>query len=363
MMMKPLAVDMAKRLVLLMLLTTLVSTLAEEHEKQLCNSPQFFEVGETATLNCSFPVDYFGIFWYNTADYIFAYPIVYLKDSIKAGEGYESGEFDINDDGSLVILNISLEHDHNFTGTLLESPDSRTIVINVAVFVIVKPSSGFPVIDVCGNDSRICSTKVNDTFELNCFLSNARPPVILKWMQRRAMVDDIILYDDSVVPTGLSYTTRASTISTFSRSSLLMLFVCQAIALPGMLEKNEAMILIQNEGIKTHSTQPIQRHFERNSVLNLECGADNPMYLVWKMKPSYESFFHDILFSVYFNVHFTQIYSHEFTVGNSGTLFLPVVKVEHEGVYRCLYGGYYTDSLATYQISVYGMSLAVLFTV
>lgn len=49
--------------------------------------------------------------------------IIEYQGAVKRGEGYESGMFDVHQNGSLIINNVSLEHDHIFTAIEVRSVD------------------------------------------------------------------------------------------------------------------------------------------------------------------------------------------------------------------------------------------------
>lgn len=100
----------------------------------MCTPLQYAELGETVTLECSFEEDSYGIYWYDTTD-VTENPFLYLDEGVKTGEGYLSGEFDIHANGSLIIKNVSLDHDHVFTVVQLQNEETFIITNNVKVVV------------------------------------------------------------------------------------------------------------------------------------------------------------------------------------------------------------------------------------
>ncbi|KAJ8050835.1 NLR family CARD domain-containing protein 4 [Holothuria leucospilota] len=93
-----------------------ISTCATGSDKdEGCQSPQYVERGDTGIIRCSFQERYIGIYWYDSEDYINEDPILNFQDLAKYGKGYLSGEFDIHPNGSLIIKEVSIQHDHMFT--------------------------------------------------------------------------------------------------------------------------------------------------------------------------------------------------------------------------------------------------------
>lgn len=109
---------------------------------EICNPVQYVERGNRGTIYCSFGEDSHNIFWYDTLD-VSKNPIFYLEDNVKSGEGFTSGEFDIHANGSLIINNVSLGHEHNFTVLQLQRADSYPIVLNIQVVVTGMNTQSF----------------------------------------------------------------------------------------------------------------------------------------------------------------------------------------------------------------------------
>lgn len=86
---------------------------------------------------CHFPDGFSSVHWYNTLNIIDDDPTLnYEGGSIKSGSGYDSGEFDIQFDGSLLINNVTLNHETTFTVTkFTDNEDSpRIYAVDVHTF-------------------------------------------------------------------------------------------------------------------------------------------------------------------------------------------------------------------------------------
>lgn len=99
-----------------------------------CNSKQYLEYGKPGTIQCVF-IDFFGVFWYNSTD-VERTPMLSYKKSEKSGDGFSSKEFDILTNGSLVINNVSLRHDHVISVVMMKTKYADALVVNVSVYVI-----------------------------------------------------------------------------------------------------------------------------------------------------------------------------------------------------------------------------------
>ncbi|KAJ8049853.1 hypothetical protein HOLleu_02776 [Holothuria leucospilota] len=145
-----------------------------------CASPQYVKFGGVGVLHCTFSDEFFGIFWYDTTDYINSFSIVNLKGSSKSGSGFLSGEFDVHLNGSLIIANVSLQHDRQFTVLKFNSPSDDPKPCYIQVIVVVNPVPAFPVVDGC-NQEEICELNLESEGKLNCSVLGVRPRVSLGW--------------------------------------------------------------------------------------------------------------------------------------------------------------------------------------
>lgn len=119
------------------MLKRLFPIVAGTPHREPCESPQYIELAESAIIKCYFEENAFAILWYNSTDYS-KEPILYFKEGVKSGVGFISGEFDIMDDGSLIIGNVSLRHDHYFTAVKLNSSNDDFIPHIVLAIVTGK---------------------------------------------------------------------------------------------------------------------------------------------------------------------------------------------------------------------------------
>lgn len=99
-------------------------------------------LGQKGTVVCGFYEGSFGTYWYDTED-TNRKPFFYLQEHVKSGEGFELGDFDVHENGSLIIKSVSLDHDRIFTVVNLRTKDSNPIEINIQVVVTGRKCSNF----------------------------------------------------------------------------------------------------------------------------------------------------------------------------------------------------------------------------
>lgn len=103
----------------------------------MCKTPQYAEYGKTGLINCEFEREFYAVYWYNSTNVATDLPILTLDTSGKSGPGIVSREFDVHQNGSLVINEVTLEHDHTFTVIYVKTMASP-IEVNVLVIVTSK---------------------------------------------------------------------------------------------------------------------------------------------------------------------------------------------------------------------------------
>ncbi|PIK53627.1 hypothetical protein BSL78_09480 [Apostichopus japonicus] len=155
-----------------------------------CSPVQYLEIGTRGIIQCAFTESLLAITWYDVDK---GDPILFYKDGVTSGQGYESGEFDIYPNGSLVIRNVSINHESDFRVTKIISGTIPTVSHLITLHTTVKPVMSNPIIKECEQmDGNICFKSVTEQLELNCFVSGSRPAVNLRWIERTAERDNTL---------------------------------------------------------------------------------------------------------------------------------------------------------------------------
>ncbi|KAJ8051036.1 hypothetical protein HOLleu_04456 [Holothuria leucospilota] len=320
-----------------------------------CESPQFLELRERGIINCVFHEEFYSVLWYNTTEYFNNDPILGYQNRIKTGVGYESQEFDIYPNGSLIINRVSLQHDL-FTVVYLHTEEDVPIFIHIQVVVVDEPEVAFPVINLCGNSSRYCYSQINSS-SVKCSVSKVRPEIIVSLCARTIYGDQNISTESFSTTDGGRYTSTETSMDVFHYSRLLTLLVCKVSSPPGTLRHNESMILVQNSGIRSlpQADKMTVRYFERNTMLKLDCTDKDIGFVVWrKMTTNSVSKSEVVLYSLFIGEIVTEIYAEDVSTEGRGSLVIPQIQVNHEGRYVCIYGDGLSDGATLYDVNIIG---------
>lgn len=306
----------------------------------------------TGTINCSFHERFFAVLWYNTTNITQDEPIIHYQNTIKSGTGNSLDYYDIHQNGQLIIKNVSIEHERTFKVAYMRFQNEVPDYINVDVIVFVKSLTNFPVFDYCGKGSNKCYAEVEQSSIL-CSVMNARPAVELTLASRTLNGDRNISQDMIITKEGTSFTSRVATKEVFRNPSLLILIVCKAFSLPGILEENESLMLAKIGKIDFSSQTPTRKYIERYNKIELSCTHSNPSFGVWKKGSSLEDKELELLmYFVLIEEEFEDILSRDVTLGNNGSLIIPAADISHEGLYFCISGDGMTDDVTLYEVVI-----------
>ncbi|KAJ8031734.1 NLR family CARD domain-containing protein 4 [Holothuria leucospilota] len=317
-----------------------------------CESPQYLELEKVGTVSCSFHEEFYAVLWYTAAD-LEGRPTLSYQNEIKTGGGYESGEFDIHSNGSLIINNVSLDHNDMFTVAYIHFKGERHIFIHISVIVVVKPEVSFPVINYCGNVSNICYTEV-DVPLVECTVQGARPNISLDLVATTSEGDKTIPGDTFVNQEGIGYTTRFTARNIFHYSNLLVLLLCKASSEIEILAHDKSIVMIQNGAIDISHREVTLQYVERGTELEIACANDDVGFLVWKNEPSSSNDQQQnvLLYALFIGKQVTKVVQSDVMLGRNGSLVIPTVDVQHEGRYSCVYGDGMSNDVLVYDVVV-----------
>ncbi|KAJ8017792.1 hypothetical protein HOLleu_44567 [Holothuria leucospilota] len=323
-------------------------------ESNYCRSPQYIRTDSEEIIKCSFKDDVFSVLWYNSKDFYRVDAIVTLKDSVKSGEGFSSGEFDIFPNGSLIISNVSLKHEGTYTVIKLDTPTSRPVTYIINVFVIARTFERIPIIEGCDNGHVICFQTVGTTSKVSCTVTDARPAIPLSWMVRTTN-GDRNMSSRSVITneTNVYFTSRTTILDPFAYSEILTLLACKADGPLGLLERNESLVLLQNSNETLINIKPKQIAVEIDSKVQLHCNYSKVSYLVWQVKQPSEAVFKAILYIVFVEENFTHINDKDYKL-QQASLVIEKIRVQDEGTYRCVSGNGLEDNVIVYSVILFG---------
>ncbi|KAJ8019398.1 GTPase IMAP family member 7 [Holothuria leucospilota] len=337
----------------LLLLKTLVC-LSDGIVEEGCSSVQYLELGKSGTIQCSFQEDYFALFWHNSTD-VTMVPILVLKDSVKSGAGYLSGDFDVHSNGSLIIHNVSLEHEHSFAVLKFDSNVDDPDVHVVSLQTFLEPKKPYPLVSECGNQRKVCFLPTESSPVLNCLVVSSRPVIDLVWKVRTYLGDWEISSEKNVVdgPAEYCFTSRATTRNAFIYTHVISFLVCEAAGLEEVIEMDETEVLLLNNDFNFSSVSSHPLYFQNREEIVLKCGMfhGGHSYIVWMRIVNDEH--HYLLYSVNVEEKFTSTYGNGYHLGDEGTLTVPLSGIQHDGLYYCIYGNGETERVEAIDVTIY----------
>ncbi|KAJ8049577.1 Protein NLRC5 [Holothuria leucospilota] len=323
-------------------------------ESSECGTPQYIEIGSVGLIQCSFPDDVYSVLWYKPTKFSLGDAFLTLVNSVKSGERFLSGEFDIYPNGSLIIHNVSIKHEGRYTVLMLKHPESNSQTYNVAVFVYAQTFSRVPVIDNCDNQSGFCFQMLDNTSEISCTIRDARPAIPLRWMLRAGDGDRLISSRLSIKNgTHHFFTSRVTITNAFVDSRSLILLVCKANEPSGLLQKNESFTLIQGSDQTLPNILPKTALIKRNTRIELNCTDKSISYLVWQVKQSQEVTFKTLLYAVFVGEHSLRLFNDDYKLQKHFSIVVDNVRVHHEGTYRCISSNGLEDDVNMYEVVVF----------
>ncbi|KAJ8018841.1 hypothetical protein HOLleu_42953 [Holothuria leucospilota] len=322
-----------------------------------CRTPQFIEIGSVGIIQCSFRDDISGALWYKPTTFLRGNAFLTLANSVKSGEGFLSGEFDIYPNGSLIIQNVSIKHEGTYQVAILDTAASDPKIYFVNVFLFAPTFSRVPVIDNCENRSEICFQILNSNSKISCTIRDARPAIPLRLMLRTGEGDRNIssrlFIENETYP---FFTSRVTTTNAFDNTRVLTLLVCEAYCPLGLLEKNESLVLIQSSDETLPNVLPKVVYAKQDTRVKLNCSGMTISYLVWQVKEPSGVIFKGLLHAIFVGDNLRHRYDEEYELQNT-SIVVDNVRVHHEGTYRCISGNGFQGDVIIYELIVFGFIL------
>lgn len=176
---------------------------ATDSEGSMCPSVVYLKVGSEGQIPCtcgSFTI----VAWYWKEEYDNrGSPIINYDKVQKTGSGYSSGEYDIAENGSLIISSVMRHHEGNFVVTVADDFQHREDTIFIKVIVVVPAAPPYPVVNDKVNQQHVYMD-VNRNGTLRCAMFGVYPDVNLTFTSES---DKIIFQHDSVLKTPLQNNT------------------------------------------------------------------------------------------------------------------------------------------------------------
>ncbi|XP_071844011.1 cell adhesion molecule CEACAM1-like isoform X1 [Apostichopus japonicus] len=298
-----------------------------------CYTPQYAEINQEGYIMCQFPPNFKEIFWYDDASNDDSIPIITSGKNVTGGVGYDSGEYSLFSNGSLIIYNVSMDHDRSYK-VLYFDQEGLYNVFSVSLTVTVTPIDRRPKIEGCSVED-ICLIQASSTSTLTCSLRGSRPHAWLQWFKQ---TDEGLELISTTIETELNHNDNR-TMNVFSHldflgysNNLLVSFVCEA-ALESKANFMSTEGLVDTFSVKT-KVKSYVTYYKINGLANFTCSLDKPKTLLWKVKLRGEKYETLAILQGGKSKVFENFLG-DFILYTNGTLVAPVVKLSHEGEYVC----------------------------
>ncbi|XP_071837529.1 cell adhesion molecule CEACAM3-like isoform X3 [Apostichopus japonicus] len=117
----------------------------------LCSPHVIGSCGESVMLPCDFDPNFEGVYWFDESDG--EEPLILLENGYTDGRGYDSQEYDMLPNGSLVIKNVQHTHEQIYKVIILDNEfHENTFFVNLSVIECPSPQKGLlgePSIIIC----------------------------------------------------------------------------------------------------------------------------------------------------------------------------------------------------------------------
>ncbi|PIK46647.1 hypothetical protein BSL78_16480 [Apostichopus japonicus] len=311
-----------------------------------CLTVQNIRLGERGTVKCESLTDLSEVYWYNTSDQKDPVAFIQKVDGIKYGKGYSTGQYDIETNGSLIINNVTSQHEQTFTVEMVSTSFKReTHNINVQVYVEQpKPVS---LISEC-DDRHDCIMKAEPDSFISCVHKNARPAAEISWYIRDGFRDiPLITTSNQTVSSDLGTFTTTSylSIDEIPAQYMYVEIICKSIQPISVIQDFESKIVLDlsRDEHSVPSIDPTVSQIKRD--VHLECQPNtlytNTSRIMWTKKRTNRN--HEyLIYSVYGETVFNLKSEQHFTL-TSGGLRIKDIRFHHDGLYACfISNGNYT---------------------
>ncbi|KAJ8042591.1 hypothetical protein HOLleu_09379 [Holothuria leucospilota] len=309
-----------------------------------CPSPQYAEIGQEGVIECSVPLTFEGVVWYNstnTTDSLVARIERQSDGSLRiSGEGVNTGSYTIASNGSLIITEVTTKHNRNFTVLILNEMYEASS-FTVELITLVYSRQRFPAVNSY-EANLILLEPVTRNATLSCSFQGVRPAVTLSWFKfNKGKFENFEATQYSSSDDGLSFSSVSDiTIPNLTYNSL-HLFSCRAYGPAVRVKEARTDVLVIAEirrmksGRKCHTEIRKETVFA-DSALQIPCTEDaHPYAFIWQFAETNHS--QILMLSVNGMVRSLNKMNTTMDVSTDGSLLFPNVDRSMKGVYTCFF--------------------------
>ncbi|KAJ8030629.1 hypothetical protein HOLleu_27097 [Holothuria leucospilota] len=301
-----------------------------------CRNNQTANLGEQGSITCRFPDDFHAVWWYDDAS-ADSPAITYIRQlKQRRGPGFDDGSYNVLEDGSLRIPNVTIYHERTFSGIVYTDPNSHQN-FHVSLVVVASPTDDLPKIP-CPNYHQEFYHSAGQGEILSCSFNATRPPMQLAWFKK---------FGDEYEHLEMQQFTRTeNTNGTFNSlatvhllkgsSAFIHFLVCKATwPLSDWSRESEILLDFSSNISFSNVTRKVQ-YLEINRYGKIQCGQSPTVYQVWKrILPNSGPEL------IGFRLHgMSETISGipDVEVSAEGSLIFASPRVQHEGIYVCISG-------------------------
>lgn len=315
-----------KAMCVFILLGFIVNKINGQESTLRCPAQDFLTLHQEGRIKCNFTVTFTKIFWYKGYA---QNSLIHLlrEDSNKLGPSAALEEFDIADDGSLIIKNVTLEHEITYGVLVIWNGGSAKVYIRVSV--IVPSLEKHPIIQMCKtNDCHLCVPHIGQqAYRLRCCMTGK--PLHLNLYNRilGSQLESQTLNSSDVPP----FNNCVEAVLDMTKTVIMELMCIPSGRAVAHISENASVLLIkESEGNDFHKA-----YFELNGSLQL--GDETNHNGIW-IKQTMGSDCHAIVTTTDGRIYIT----------SSGQLVIHACSVSDAGIYTFIY-----KSDETYQREIY----------
>ncbi|PIK54524.1 hypothetical protein BSL78_08598 [Apostichopus japonicus] len=236
----------------------------------ICQDTYKVVLRERAAVSCTYDISFHTVRWYR---YGSDESFLRIDGQKKSGSGFTSGEFDIEANGTMIITEVDIKHEGNYTISVL-GVDGRGTRQELQIYVIAHPKD--IVIQHCDSSksSKACDHVLKDELAdiVLCIAKDARPAVDITWFRISPdgphKVNTPDNYTRTLNKTTSLYTTQ-SVLSLDKNSFSLQYFIC-SVSGHALKDKTNVSILI-NGNVPYGNGKMEQKYVMEGDTVELFC--------------------------------------------------------------------------------------------
>lgn len=309
-----------------------------------CAENQTAELGERVIIACTFPDSFHAVYWYDDVRDGSSPLTTYTHHREDKTEFcMENEDYDVSENGSLIICNVAVWHEKTYTVTMFTNPNFFE-KLTVSVKVIAFPGNRSTTVQ-CENCHKGRYHRIDTNGSLSCSFKVARPAVVIEWVQRYPQGDSLISTQEVNITNNANgtYNTTADVHLVAKIDKQIAVFVCKA-TYPSSGWKREREILLDFSHGGSFSSEPISTtYMETRKRAELRCGGSDHIIRIWKLVlTTGESETMGLRFGD--STEMTKNIS-GIEITSEGSLIFSSPQIQHEGEYVCVYSDGIKDGL------------------